>query len=301
MMEKKKRLAVQYTVIAASLWGTIGVFVRALSAYGLTSLQLTVMRLLISAVLIGCYLGMKDREKFRIRWKDIGWFFVTGVLCILFFNVCYAITIEKSSMSTAAVLLYTSPVIVTLVSIPVFGEMLTKRKCIAILLAVTGCALVSGIMHGNNADFSGDVLLWGMGAAVGYAMYSVIARILLRRYQAITLLFYTFVTASVTGVFICRIDQAIDIILLHKDAGLILFISALVCNTLPYFFYTNALKNMEASQVSILASIEPVVATIIGIVFFGEPITIYGIVGILCVLSSIVVLNSSKQNGGILI
>lgn len=293
----ERKLAMVYTLIAASLWGTIGLFVNILTSYGLTSIQLTVMRFMISTVIIGGYIGLKDKKNYAIQWKDLKWFFVTGVLCVLFFNVSYAIAIKKSSMSVAAVLLYTSPIIVTLISIPVFGEVLTKRKCVAVIFSVLGCALVSANTSKGSTSVSIEAFLWGIGAATGYAMYSILTRVLLRKYTAITILFYTFVFAAVVGGISCRIDQLLPIFINNTDVGLIVLISALLCNTIPYFFYSNALSKMEASNVSIIASIEPIVATLLGVLFFKEHVTIYGFIGILSVLCSITILNKSNKNG----
>ncbi|OOM73699.1 putative inner membrane transporter YicL [Clostridium puniceum] len=293
----EKKLATVYTLIAASLWGTIGLFVNILTSYGLTSIQLTVMRFMISTVIIGVYIGLKDKKKYVIQWKDLKWFFVTGVLCVLFFNVSYAIAIKQSSMSVAAVLLYTSPIIVTLISISVFGEILTKRKCMAVIFSVLGCALVSANTSKGSTSVSVEAFLWGMGAATGYAMYSVLTRVLLKKYTSITILFYTFVFASVVGGSSCRIDQLLPIFINNTDACLIVLISALLCNAIPYFLYSNALSMMEASNVSIIASIEPIVATLVGALVFKENITIYSVIGILSVLCSIIILNKSNKNG----
>ena len=73
---------------------------------------------------------------------------------------------------------------------------------------------------------------------------------------------------------------------------------ALVTAAAPYVFYTLGLSKIDAGPASIIASIEPVVATVVGILVFSEPLTIYGAVGILLVLSAIVLLNLPLKKRG---
>ena len=65
----------------------------------------------------------------------------------------------------------------------------------------------------------------------------------------------------------------------------------LVVTVLPYVFYTIGLAGVSAGSAAIMASIEPVVATLVSLIVFREGITLYGVLGILLVLSSIVILN----------
>ena len=73
-------------------------------------------------------------------------------------------------------------------------------------------------------------------------------------------------------------------------------LAGLVTCYLPYFLYTYGLTGLETGKASILASVEPVVATLIGILVFHETLTPVAVVGILLVLSAVVLLNlKSKQ------
>lgn len=52
---------------------------------------------------------------------------------------------------------------------------------------------------------------------------------------------------------------------------------------------------MEASRAAILASVEPVVAAVMGLVIFGEPVTLAGMTGIGCVITAVLILNVPKK------
>lgn len=292
-MSAKEKRAVVLAALSGCMWGSIGLFVHKLGAYGISSVPMTVGRYLIAVILVGIVLAAGKRELLKIRLRDLPWFFVTGILCLLFFNVCYGITIEKSSMPMAAVLLYTSPMFVTLASAVIFREKITLRKMAAVCMAVTGCAFVSGIVHGSLA-YSLPAYLWGIAAAVGYASYSIVAGILLKRYHAVTVLFYSFLTAAAGGCVLIDLKELVGMIAAAPAAGLWMAAAAFVCNICPYFCYNLALEDMEASRVAVIASIEPAVASLLGVVVMKEHMDIFGVIGVGIIFAAIVVLNRKK-------
>lgn len=292
-MSAKEKRAVVLAALSGCMWGSIGLFVHKLGAYGISSVPMTVGRYLIAVILVGIVLAAGKRELLKIRLRDLPWFFMTGILCLLFFNVCYGITIEKSSMPMAAVLLYTSPMFVTLASAVIFREKITFRKMAAVCMAVTGCAFVSGIVHGSLA-YPLPAYLWGIAAAVGYASYSIVAGILLKRYHAVTVLFYSFLTAAAGGCVLIDLKELAGMIAAAPAAGLWMAAAAFVCNICPYFCYNLALEDMEASRVAVVASIEPAVASLLGVVVMKEHMDIFGVIGVGIIFAAIVVLNRKK-------
>ncbi len=293
-MDGNKKKAVFFAVMAGSMWGTIGVFVNILGSYGIRSTGLTVWRLLIAAVITGTVLLTGKRELLRIQIRDIAGFFACGVGSLLLFSLCYGITVEQSSMSAAAVMLYTSPVFVMLISTVVWKEAVTVTKIAAVGMAITGCAFVSGIMSGI-LSFPVSAYLWGFAAAVGYAMYSITGGALLKRYHAATVLFYSFAMASAAGIFMVDMRSVIVCVAEYPQAGILLIAAAFICNLLPFLCYNTALRYMEASYVAVVASVEPAVASVIGVVVFREPMDWYGRAGVACILGAIVVLNLPKR------
>ena len=213
---------------------------------------------------------------------------------MLFFNTTYCISVQKTSLSVAAVLLYTSPVFVMIFSRIAFKEQITKKKMIAIFLSVVGCAAVSGIFEISNTTISFSGVGFGICAAVGYALYSIFASKLLKKYNSLTILFYTFCVAGIGGLAIGNPVQILANIAADYTSILAILICSILFNVLPYLFYTKALVDMEASRASIIASIEPVVATLFGVFLFQEAISITNILGIVSVLCAIGILNAKK-------
>ena len=277
-------------LVAAALWGGIGLFVRALTEGGLTSAQMTATRLMTTAVVLFFYLLVTDRKKLKIYVKDLGWFAANGIFSICFFNTCYTTCIQLSSMATAAVLLYTAPMFVMLLSVIVFKEKLTGKKVICLVLAFLGCALVSGLADGKmTVTMVG--LLAGLGAGIGYALYSIFSGILIKKYAPLTNIFYTFSIAAVVSFATADMGTAFQIYSANIQVLLINLLAGFLTCALPYVLYTGALKKLMPSRASLLASIEPVVAAILGFLVFHEKLTLWGYLGVVLVLVAVLLSN----------
>ena len=283
-------------ILAACFWGSMGIFVRKLTTYGFTSIQIVAIRVTLAALIFGLFLLIKDRAGFKISPKDIPLFLGLGLGSILFFTICYFAAITIMPLSTAAILLYTSPFWIMLMSVLFFHEKLNAVKIIALIMAFGGCVLVSGI-SGEGITFVG--LLLGLGSGIGYGLYSILGTIALKRYSPYTVTTYTFIIAAVGSWFICRPkDMFTKFVAAPSLAWLLFFcfLTALITAVIPFLFYTLGLHMVEASKAGILATVEPMVATIIGIVFFSEQLTIFSGLGILLILVAVIILNLKKKD-----
>ena len=120
--QKKRTFAVPAILAAGSLWGSMGLFVRVYNARGLQSTDIVAIRAMATVIAMFVFMIFFRRELLRIRLRDLWCFLGTGIGSIVFFNYCYFKTISLTSMSVAAVLLYTAPAIVMVLSRILFGE-----------------------------------------------------------------------------------------------------------------------------------------------------------------------------------
>lgn len=281
-----------FVLIAAAFWGTMGVFVRYLKNAGLSSLEITQIRITVGFFCIGGYLLLFRRDLLRIRLKDLWCFLGTGVVSLLLFSTCYFKSIENGvSLSTAAILLYTAPIFVMLMSLLLFKEKLTLIKVTALLLSFGGCILVSGI----SGESLGNPLGIGLAIASGffYALYSIFSRFAIQRgYTALTIVFYTFLFCSIGCAFMTDWGTLSRVVFVPDWKIALLSIGVgVITGFLPYVFYSSGLEHLESSRASIIASLEPVVGTICGIFFFNEIPSLMGVIGIVLVLAAVTVLS----------
>ena len=288
-----KKFAPMFVLSAGTLWGVMGVFVRKLGTYGFSPLQIACLRILFGAVLFLLITAVFRRDLLKIQPRDVGLFLGMGLLSLLLFTVCYFTTISLASLSVAAILLYTSPIWVMLMSAVCFREKITRRKLLCAAMAFGGCVLVSGI--GSAASLSPMVIVTGLLSAVGYGLYSIFGTFALRKYQPLTVTTYAFLFGAAGALLLCNPIQIVRVISQTRNPGalvLLIAVTALVTAVLPYLLYTVGLNHMRASAAAIMASIEPVVATAAGALAFGETLTLPAFAGIALVLGAIVVLNA---------
>jgi drug/metabolite transporter (DMT)-like permease len=292
-----KKTAPFFILTAGVCWGFMGVFVRKLENYDFSPLQIASIRIIIGGLLFFLITLIFDRSKLKINPKDIGWFLAHGLIGVLFFTIFYFKTISVASLSLAAILLYTAPIMVMIMSIIFFKEKINLKKIIAVIMAFAGCVLVTGI--GGNMNVSVKAVGMGLLSGFGYALYSIIGTVQLKKYNSLTVTTYAFLGASVGAIFVCNPPDVINkIAAAPKISRLILLLIAtvIVSVIVPYISYTYGLSKVKASAASIMASIEPVVATLVGFSVFKEKPSLVSIIGILLVLGAIAVININFKN-----
>ena len=293
-MEKKGYLGDILIIIAGLFWGSMGIFVRHLNDLGFSSIQVACLRLTTAGILFALILLIKDRKGFKIALRDIPLFLALGLVSILFFTCCYFTAIRLMTMSTAAILLYTSPIWVMVLAIIFLKEKFTIQKLIALILAFAGCVLVSGF--GGKVTVVG--ILVGLGSGLGYGLYSIFGTFALKKYSPYTVTCYTFLIAGLGSIFVSNPVDLISMIsaIENKPAlfGFVL-LTAVVTAVIPFLLYTLGLNMTTAGKAAVLATVEPAAATLFGFFVMKETVGPVAIAGILLVFAAIIVLSLRKK------
>ena len=284
----KKYLPYLNILGAASCWGCIGLFNRLLMGAGLGAANIVVLRNFGGLMLLTIIFALTDRSVFHVKPRHLPVFFGTGVVSMVFFTLCYFKCQQLCSLAVSAILLYTAPAMVVLMSAVVFHERITGKKLLALALALLGCSFVTGVWGGALSVTAAGVLL-GLSAGFLYALYSIFAPFGLRHYAPFTVVYWTFVFGGIGSLFLLDADELgavfADTRMFFVALGLIV-----ISTVLPYLLYTKGLAAVESGKASILASIEPVVASFVGILVFGEPVSLTVFLGLGCILACVYVL-----------
>ena len=275
-LPKSGYFAMVCILIAGSLWGCLGLFNRHLSALGIAPETVVMLRNLGACLILGLIFLVYDRSIFRIRLRHLPIFLCSGLISILFFTLCYFRSQQVSSLAVAAILLYTAPTFVVILSALLWKERITKRKLAALVLAFLGCCFVAGILNGA-LTLTPEGLLLGIGSGLFYSSYTIFGRFALKHYQPFTVTFYTFPIAGIGSLFMTSPGDLSTTF--HSPMGI------------PCLLYTKGLSDLgDSGKASILASVEPVVASLVGIAAFGEPMTLGVVLGLVCILASVYIL-----------
>ena len=283
-----------FILLAGILWGTSGLFVHYLAPYGVSSVQMSAVRGVVSFIPLAVYALIKDRGLFRLDPKRALLFLAIGA-AIFGTATLYYTSMQMTSVSTAVVLMYTAPIYVMAFSVAFLGEKLSGLKLCSVVMMLVGCCLVSGIVGGMKFDLLG--ILLGVLTGIVYAAYNVLTKIAMKKgYAPVSTTMYSFLVMGVIATAVCKPGELISSAAVRPAVTLPLLIGLgiLTC-VLPYFFYTLSMKELSAGTASALGIVEPMAATLFSVIFLDEKIDLLQIAGIALILIAVVLLGRTES------
>jgi drug/metabolite transporter, DME family len=281
--------------IAASLWGIIAIFVKGLADIGFTPMEIVAIRVTVAFMMLFIIGISFFRHQLKVKIKDVPLFIGSGIFSIVFFNWCYFTTINHMNLSLAVILLYTAPAIVVVFSRILFKEKLTSKKLIAVIGTLLGCIFITGIGSNSTGDITFLGLITGLGSGLGYALYSIFGKIALRKYQTFTINIYTFLCATLFLLPITTLWNKLNLLLQVETLFWALGLG-LLPTVIAYFLYTKGLEKIESSKAAIIATVEPIVATVLSVFLYNEGMSILQMIGTGMIFSSVIIVNITRKN-----
>lgn len=269
---------------AATLWGTLGIFARVLYRVGVTPAELTSVRASVGAAGLLVWMLAQPRN-LRIRARDIPFFALYGLVSIALFQYAYFATVEHTTVSVAVALLYTAPAFVVLLS-RLRGERFRRAQIAALGLVVVGVFLVTGALRmlaTGAATISTPALGFGLASGLTYGLYTLFGKHALERYDPLQTVFWAFASGALC---LAAVIPPWEPILAHPDTLPLFLAIGLLPTMAAYLLYVRGLRTLPSSTASMLASAEPVVATLLGVTLLGEPISPDQIAGIALIVAA---------------
>ena len=300
-MKKDSKATTGYILVlcAGILWGSIGFFVRKLNELGADTELTAFMRIFCAwVILIPLLMGISlksGRNYFKISKKGLLQCFIMGLVTQAFFNLSYSGCINSVGVAMGSVLLYTAPIFVSILSRLLFKEEINARKGISLVINIVGCFIMVTGGDLSVLGVSGTGILLGIGAGFFYAMVTILGKFTSDEVDPFTMVFYNFLFGWIS---LALISNPIPKIAAVSDLHfwLLAFGYGLIPTVGSYLFYMNGISHdVELSRVPVIASVEPIIATIIGLLVFGENITLVNALGLVIVLFSIVLMNSGRK------
>ncbi|KAB8126279.1 EamA family transporter [Gracilibacillus oryzae] len=287
-------------IIGASFWGLTGIFVKSLYNHGFTAWEIVAIRLTCSTLILVILLSLFAPRYLKVNLKHLPYFFGLGVLGIVIFNWCYFTVMDQASLSIAVVLLYTSPIFVTILSSILFKEKVTKRKVLSLCLILFGCALAIQLIPIGNTVLSFQVILLGLLSAFFCALYSIIGKFVSQHYNFLTITVYALMMGSLFIFPTSSVWKKADIIQQGDVLNSIIGVSV-ISTIFAYLLYTFGLVSIESSKAAILGAMEPIVAVLVGVLIFRDSLTLLQITGITLVIFSafVTVFQRKRKTGNI--
>lgn len=286
----KKSFNIFLVALSGILWGCIGLFTTPLKELGIDSISIIAVRSLLTAIMLGIILLIFDKKLFKIRLHDLWQFIGMGIVSFAFFNICYLKSMElNNSFGTACILMYTAPIFIMLLSAILFKEKITPVKIVCLVLAIVGCALISG---GGTVTAMG--FIFGLGSGIGYGLYSIFSVYALKKYSFFTATFYAFCFSALSLAPFCDWGRVVFTVAADNSSPWLFLGLAAIITVLPYIIYTCGLRVVPASEASVIACVEPLVAALVGLAIYNQTMGISGLVGMSFILMAVVILSYKK-------
>ncbi|HHV72117.1 MAG TPA: EamA family transporter [Clostridia bacterium] len=282
-------------VLAAGiLWGSLGILGKYLYGYGIDPLTVVTFRALFAFLGLLIIVIIKFPSLLKIKRSDLLFFALFGLISVTCFYTLYFYTVRLTDVATAAVLLYTAPAFVTLLSAKIFKERITKQKLISLFSTFLGCLFVVKAYNFAHLRLSYLGIITGLGSGFTYALFSIFGKKGLEKYNEWIVLFYAFAFGTI---FFLIVNNPIAAFRSNYPLAVWLLLLALALGPtlLANFFYTSGLKYIEASKASILATVEPVIAALLAYFLLKERLEVLQLLGIILVIGGVVFTKIARQ------
>lgn len=284
----KKYIYYLYVILGAACWGLIGLFTRTLGELGVGVFQRVTIRNLGALIVMTLVFALTRRQVFRIKARHLPLFMGSGLFSVQGMTLTSFICQQECSLAVSGILLYLAPSFVVLMGAVLWKAPITKKKVAALCLAFMGCVLVSGIM-GGELTISVLGLVAGIASGFCYATYTVFAHYVMDHYDSLTMTYWTFVFAGLGSLLFW--DTQVMTAVFTSGGGIVNALGLIVIATvLPYLLYTKGLEGVESGKASIMANVEPVVGALVGVFVFGEVLSVWVILGVVCMLGGVMLL-----------
>ena len=275
-------------------WGTTGAVTTVLVQGAAASpLVIGVARLWVAAVLL--VLGARLVAGSLVVDRADRWPCVAMGACMAAFQAAYFTAVTLAGIAvTALASICSAPLMIAALAVFTLGEPFTRRMAIALALGVTGtAALIVG--PGASVNFSRGFVagtMLALAAGLAYALYVVIAKASLARSAPLPLAGATFTVAAVflTPSLIWTEGVSRQLVI---GWPWLLYLGA-VTTAAAYALYTTGLRMVPASVAGIVALLEPLTATLLGVWLFGERLGLIGAAGAVLLFAAIALLVTDR-------
>ena len=279
-------------LMAGTLWGFSGTCSQFLfEDYGITPIYLTNVRMISSGVILLALGFMRHREnlcRMLTKKKDLFHLIVFGLFGILFNQLSYLMAISYTNSGTATILQYIGPVLIMMVSCVIEKRLPNKKEIIAIILVVIGTWLLA--THGDFGSLyiTPKGLAWGLLSALAVVFYTMLPISLIKEYGSIPVVGSGMLIGGIALSIMNRFQGGPKV----YDSRVLMYLAIIIIfgTVIPYTAYLAGVSLCGAVKGSMIASIEPVSATVCMVVWLGEPFYAIDLAGFVCIFVTVFLL-----------
>jgi drug/metabolite transporter (DMT)-like permease len=252
-------------------------------------------------VLLPILVASHGWKRIKLPARDLAYCLLLGTLGVAASNYFYYVAIQRTTVAIAIIVQYTAPVWVLIYVVARRQQEFSLQKVAAVVLAVTGIALVIGLM-GNNSGAGRLLRLapYGLVAALlasfSFAFYNVAAHRILSRYDRWRVLVWTLAAAAAFWLIV-NPPWKIAAAGYAPAQWMFLFVFSMISVLGAFSFYFLGLQYLEPTRAIIASCLEPVFSILLAALLLGEILRPIQTLGIVFVLAAIVIVQRPGRSG----
>lgn len=280
-----------YALLSSTAFGFMPIFAKIAYNHGSNCFTVLTFRFLIAALLLFVYFLIK-KVNFKVNRQQMKLVFLTGSLGYTSTGIGLFLSYKYISVGLATTMHFVYPAAVILMSYIIYKEGFTKNKVIALILSLAGVCVLAG-EKGQHISPLGAFLAILSGLTYA-ACIIVMNKEELKKLNNTIVVFYFSLFSGIAMLIFSLITKTLILNFNFYITSSILGIS-IISTILSTILFIKALKIIGASSTSILATCEPIVSIIMGILLFKEPLTISLVIGTILILFSVIILAKEKK------
>lgn len=294
MKDNEKIVGYLFIFLSAFCFSLTGIISSLLFKNGIKTYDLIIMQSAVQILMIGTYYSFNKFKDLKVSIEDLKTIGLQGLFANVPVAVFYYIAIQRTNVSIACLLLFTSPIFVTLYYIIFEKQQSNIGEIIAVITTFIGSVLVLNISPNNFSHVDILGILAGILSSISYAFYNIYADKKLKNYSPGTILFYC---AIVVFIFISIINQGFYSRIDQMNFKLLRYAIPLfaVTNTLPVVFLYSGIKKIGAQTASIIATGEVPFTMILSFFVLNEKLNSLQIFGSILIIGAILSLTIMKE------
>jgi len=302
--DERTRLGYMMVATAAALFAVNGSVSKVVLDSGLSSVDLAQIRASCAALGLLAFLLAFARPNLRVTGRELLFLLAFGVVGVALVQWLYFVAIHNLPVGIALLIEFTAPLFVALFARFVYRELIRRRIWVAVALCMTGLALVVEVWAG--VAFSTVGVTAALGGAFGLTAYLLMAEHERRDRDAVSLSFYGFLFAALFWAVVqplwnfpwSVLDDTVSLQgnLSEYTAPVWLLVGFIVVvgTMITFSLLTGALRHVSATRASIVATLEPVLATVVAWLWLGETFGTAQLVGGAVVLAGIFLAQTAR-------
>lgn len=275
-------------VLAASLWGSSGIFAVHLFRLGVPPESLALLRPLVGgAMLLAVVAGFAGARSLRVDGKGLLVLGVGGGLAIGVFQMAYQLSTDAVGVPSTVALLYLAPAVVAAASGPLLGEWPDRVRIALLVITLSGVWISVLGADEVAATFGNSGVAWGVLAGLSYGAYTLFGRYASPRYGPLRTVVYSTLGSVAFLALVLPAYSGPVVWPVSSRAWLLLLAFSLLTIAAAHLLFFDALARIDASRASIATAVEPVVASVLATVLLGQGLSPMGWMGIALVATGV--------------